>query len=86
MYRAERDDVAAERSVREQQAADRRRVEALPGVEGAVQVTTTILDDRWSYPTRLERAWRGTRRVGAARMGQRRRVFYRPSSASMTPV
>lgn len=47
----ERDDAAVERSVRARQAADRRVLRALPGVDAVVGVTTSILDERWSYPT-----------------------------------
>ncbi len=44
---------AAERAVRERERADRRLVRALPDVEAAAFVTSTILEDRWTYPTLL---------------------------------
>jgi putative ABC transport system permease protein len=42
---------AAERAVRERERADRRIVRALPDVEAATWVTSTILEDRWTYPS-----------------------------------
>jgi putative ABC transport system permease protein len=44
---------AAERAVRERERADRRLVRALPDVEAATFLTSTILEDRWTYPTLL---------------------------------
>ena len=43
--------VAAERAIRERERADRRIVRALPDVEAATWVTSTIVEDRWTYPS-----------------------------------
>jgi putative ABC transport system permease protein len=50
------DSAAAERAVREREREDRRLVRALPDVEAAAFVTSTILEDRWTYPTLLSAA------------------------------
>ena len=50
---------AAERAIRERERADRRLVRALPDVEAAAFVTSTILEDRWTYPTLLSPAGGG---------------------------
>jgi len=47
------DPTAAERAVRARERADRRIVRALPDVEAAAWVTSTILEDHWTYPTLL---------------------------------
>jgi len=56
---------AAERAVRERERADRRLVRALPDVEAASFVTSTIVEDRWVYPTLLS-AVGGARAAGTA--------------------
>lgn len=45
------DGAAAERAIRERERADRLIVRALPDVEAATWVTSTILEDRWTYPS-----------------------------------
>ncbi len=57
------DPAAAERAIREQERADLRLVRGLPDVEAATRVTSTILEDRWAYPSLF--SVRGDARVGA---------------------
>jgi putative ABC transport system permease protein len=52
---------AAERAIRERERTDRRLVRSLPEVEAATYVTSTILEDRWTYPTLLSPAGGATR-------------------------
>jgi len=43
-------DADLEAGIYSQQTADRDRIRALPEVQGVTQLSTCVLDDRWSYP------------------------------------
>ena len=47
------DPAAAEQAIRAQERADRALARATPGVVAATRVTSTILEDKWSYPSRF---------------------------------
>jgi len=64
------DGAAAGRAIRERERTDRRLVRALPDVEAAAFVTSTILEDRWTYPTLLSPAG------GAARAPAREAIAW----------
>ena len=45
------DPASGDRAVRDRERADRTLVRALPDVEAATRVTSTILEDHWAYPS-----------------------------------